>query len=125
MLILAGKTGFFARLAFKAGQVRINYGACNAKREKRGRRFSGLISLGCPKNMVDSERLMGEMAMLDWEFTSDEMEADCLVVNTCGFIADACLESREALEEIIEVKKKNPEVILWRRDVFHSDFPDR
>ncbi|HDS30981.1 MAG TPA: 30S ribosomal protein S12 methylthiotransferase RimO [Firmicutes bacterium] len=72
----------------------------------------GLISLGCPKNTVDSERLLGELAADGWLFTSDMSDADCLVVNTCGFINDARLESEEAIAEICEIKKKNPNVIL-------------
>jgi len=72
----------------------------------------GLISLGCPKNTVDSERLLGELAMRGWAFTDDIDEAQCLIVNTCGFIEDARLESEEALEEICEVKRERPEVIL-------------
>ena len=72
----------------------------------------GLLSLGCPKNTVDSERLLGEMAALGWEFVEKMADADCLVVNTCGFIRDARLESEEAIAEICEIKSKYPDVIL-------------
>lgn len=72
----------------------------------------GLISLGCPKNTVDSERILGELHALGWEFTDRIDEADCLMVNTCGFIRDAVLESEEVIEEICAVKEEHPEVIL-------------
>ena len=72
----------------------------------------GLISLGCPKNDVDSEFLLGLLSERGWKFTDDMDNADCLVVNTCGFIRDARLESEEAIEEICQVKKSNPDVIL-------------
>jgi ribosomal protein S12 methylthiotransferase len=78
---------------------------------KRSKRM-GLISLGCPKNTVDSERFLGEMAALGWEFVDEMYDADCLVVNTCGFINDARLESEEAIAEICEMKDENPDVIL-------------
>jgi ribosomal protein S12 methylthiotransferase len=72
----------------------------------------GLISLGCPKNTVDSERLLGELAEDGWRFTDDMENASALVVNTCGFIRDARLESEEALDEICEIKKLRPDVLL-------------
>ncbi|MCX6647113.1 MAG: 30S ribosomal protein S12 methylthiotransferase RimO [bacterium] len=72
----------------------------------------GLISLGCPKNTVDSEFLLGKLQVLGWKFTDDIDKASCLVVNTCGFINDARLESEEALEEICSVKAERPDVIL-------------
>ncbi len=76
------------------------------------RKLLGLISLGCPKNTVDSERLLGELRDRGWEFTDNMHEADCLVVNTCGFIEDARLESEEALAEICIIKNEKPNVIL-------------
>lgn len=72
----------------------------------------GLISLGCPKNTVDSERLLGELGSKGWSFTSDTSDADCLVVNTCGFLNDARLESEEAIREIVEAKDSRPDILL-------------
>ena len=72
----------------------------------------GLISLGCPKNTVDSEFLLGKLKEYGWTFTDDENEADCLVVNTCGFIRDAQMESEEALQEICSIKGQKPDIIL-------------
>jgi len=76
------------------------------------RRRLGLITLGCPKNTVDSERLLGELEVLGWRFAETIDDADCLIVNTCGFIRDARLESEEAIEEMRQVKLARPEVIL-------------
>ena len=47
------------------------------------------ISLGCDKNLVDSEMMMGLLHDRGYEFTDNEEEADIIVINTCGFINDA------------------------------------
>ncbi|MDQ3753769.1 MAG: 30S ribosomal protein S12 methylthiotransferase RimO [Acidobacteriota bacterium] len=57
----------------------------------------GFISLGCPKNLVDSEVMMGQLQQAGYEITSDESEAETLVVNTCGFIDAAKRESIDAI----------------------------
>ena len=49
----------------------------------------GFVSLGCPKNLVDSEVMMGTLAEAGYEITSNAAEADTVVVNTCGFIESA------------------------------------
>ncbi len=79
---------------------------------KPGSKILGLISLGCPKNTVDSEFLLGQLKELGWSFTDNIDEADCLIVNTCGFIRDAKLESEDAIKEICEVKDDRPDVLL-------------
>ena len=53
----------------------------------------GFVSLGCPKNLVDSEVMMGTLAQAGYEITNDASEADTVVVNTCGFIESAKQES--------------------------------
>lgn len=63
-----------------------------------------LISLGCAKNTVDSERILGQFAQDGWLIASDPADADICLVNTCGFIADARAETREVLEELAELK---------------------
>ena len=55
----------------------------------------GLVSLGCPKNLVDSEVMLGLAQQAGHEFTTDTAEADVLVVNTCAFIDGAKQESVE------------------------------
>ena len=66
----------------------------------------GFISLGCPKNLVDSEVMMGRLKQEGYELTSDAAEADTLVVNTCGFIDAAKKESVEAILEAARLKSE-------------------
>lgn len=64
----------------------------------------GFISLGCPKNLVDSEVMMGRLKASGFEITADASEADTVVVNTCGFIDSAKKESIEAILEAGKLK---------------------
>jgi ribosomal protein S12 methylthiotransferase len=64
----------------------------------------GFISLGCPKNLVDSEVMMGQLKQKGYEITADASEADTVVVNTCGFIDAAKKESIEAILEAGRLK---------------------
>src|SRR5437764_5488784 len=65
----------------------------------------GLISLGCPKNLVDSEVMLGLAREAGHELTSDAAAADVLVVNTCAFIDSAKQESIDAILEMAQHKK--------------------
>jgi ribosomal protein S12 methylthiotransferase len=65
----------------------------------------GFISLGCPKNLVDSEVMMGILARAGYEMTPRAGDADVLVVNTCSFIAPAQQESVNSILEMAEYKK--------------------
>jgi ribosomal protein S12 methylthiotransferase len=65
----------------------------------------GFVSLGCPKNLVDSEVMMGVLARDGYELTPHADEADVLVVNTCSFIEPAQKESVDAILEMAEHKK--------------------
>src|SRR5438270_6110909 len=65
----------------------------------------GFVSLGCPKNLVDSEVMMGILARDGYELTGRADEADILVVNTCSFIEPAQKESVDAILEMAEHKK--------------------
>jgi len=64
----------------------------------------GLVSLGCDKNTVDSERILAALASHGAEHTSDLREADFIVVNTCGFIDAAKQESIDTLLEMEQLK---------------------
>jgi ribosomal protein S12 methylthiotransferase len=64
----------------------------------------GFVSLGCPKNLVDSEVMMGQLKEAGYEITNNADEADTLVVNTCGFIESAKAESIEAILEATNAK---------------------
>jgi ribosomal protein S12 methylthiotransferase len=65
----------------------------------------GFVSLGCPKNLVDSEVMMGILARGGYEITPKADEADVIVVNTCSFIAPAQQESVQSILEMAEYKK--------------------
>ena len=60
----------------------------------------GMVSLGCPKNLVDSENLLGDLTRNGYELTSNEEEADVLIVNTCGFLQSSVKVIRQAVTEL-------------------------
>lgn len=64
----------------------------------------GFVSLGCPKNLVDSEVMMGQLKNAGYEIVTDAAEAETVVVNTCGFIESAKQESVEAILEAARLK---------------------
>lgn len=64
------------------------------------------ISLGCPKNLVDSEIMLGHLTRDGYTVTDDSAEADTVVVNTCGFVDDAKKESISKILEMSELKKE-------------------
>ena len=66
----------------------------------------GMISLGCPKNLVDSEVMLGLAQQAGGLLTHDAAEADVLIVNTCAFIDKAKQESIDAILEMAEYKKR-------------------
>src|SRR5229473_3383737 len=64
------------------------------------------VSLGCPKNLVDSERMLGKLAQAGYALTPDADGADVVVVNTCGFIEPARQESLAVIREMLALKEK-------------------
>ncbi len=70
----------------------------------KGKRI-GLISLGCPKNQVDSEIMLGELAGQGHEIVTDIASADAVIVNTCGFVEEAKQESIDTILEVAATKK--------------------
>ncbi|QDT68404.1 Ribosomal protein S12 methylthiotransferase RimO [Planctomycetes bacterium MalM25] len=64
------------------------------------------ISLGCPKNTVDSERMLGLLKLDGYDLVGDPEQADFAIVNTCGFIEQARNESFAAIDEMIDLKKE-------------------
>lgn len=66
----------------------------------------GFVSLGCPKNLVDSEVMMGTLADAGYEITNNADDADTVVVNTCGFIESAKQESIDAILEATQLKSE-------------------
>ena len=76
-----------------------------ARRAKPQHRI-GLISLGCAKNEVDAERILGAAAEAGWLICGDPADADVVVVNTCAFIEAAKSESLGAIQEALALKAK-------------------
>ncbi|MBN2601131.1 MAG: 30S ribosomal protein S12 methylthiotransferase RimO, partial [Candidatus Marinimicrobia bacterium] len=67
-----------------------------------------IISLGCPKNTVDSEVLMGYLKSFRMSYDPQPDNADVIIINTCGFIESSREESVETILETLELKKNNP-----------------
>ena len=72
--------------------------------KKRQEITIGFVSLGCPKNVVDSERMLAEIVQAGFPITAETDKADVVVVNTCGFIAPAEAESLEAIRHAVDRK---------------------
>jgi ribosomal protein S12 methylthiotransferase len=72
-------------------------------RDVKGR--YAFISLGCPKNTVDSERMMGLLKLDGYQLVSDPEDSDFVIVNTCGFIEAARKESYGAIDEMLKLKR--------------------
>lgn len=90
-----GETGVFPQLL------------CAETNAAKGKRYRKIlfISLGCDKNLVDTEVMLGELAEKGYTFTQEEAEAEIVIVNTCCFIRDAKEESIETILEMAELKK--------------------
>jgi ribosomal protein S12 methylthiotransferase len=65
-----------------------------------------LISLGCPKNLVDSERMAGLLGLDGYRMVAEPEGADFVVINTCGFIGDARDESHAVIREMLQLKRQ-------------------
>ena len=86
----------------------------------------GLVSLGCPKNLVDSERIMTKLRSDGYDMSPDYAGADVVLVNTCGFLDSAKAESLEAIGEAIA---ENGRVVVTgcmgkEAEVIRNRFPD-
>jgi ribosomal protein S12 methylthiotransferase len=87
-------------------------------------------SLGCSRNLVDTEVMLGIVLQAGYELTQDETEADFLVVNTCGFLESARQEALDLLDELTDVKKEEAKLIVTgcmvtkHRDLLIEEFPN-
>lgn len=63
------------------------------------------VSLGCPKNLVDSEKMLGTLALDGYTLVTDADGADFVIVNTCGFIEDSRAESKAVIREMLDLKQ--------------------
>lgn len=71
-----------------------------------------LTSLGCPKNRVDSELMLGQLQRDGWEIVAEPERADVMIVNTCAFIDESKAESIDAILDLAELKQARPEAKL-------------
>jgi len=71
-----------------------------------------VISLGCPKNFVDSEVMLGVLQEDGWEVEDEPKKSDVLLINTCGFIQPAVEEAIDEILELIKIKAQFPEKLL-------------
>lgn len=108
-----------------------------AKKEEEGRiRFDldgnkiYFISLGCPRNLVDSEVMLGILLKAGYEVASALDEADYLVINTCGFLEASRNESMGAVEEVLQTRKASAKLIVTgcmvqtHSQILKDKFPD-
>ena len=72
----------------------------------------GFISLGCSKNLVDTEMIIGLMKKSGYVIENNPQKADILVINTCGFINDAKEESINTILEMIQYKENNCKYVI-------------
>ena len=72
----------------------------------------GLVSLGCPKNLVDSELMLGALKGHGYKIVTDSDQAQIIIVNTCGFIESAKQESINTIIEMAEYKKRSCELLI-------------
>lgn len=84
----------------------------------------GFISLGCPKNLIDSERMLADLALEGFVITGDMDVADIAVVNTCAFIEPARKESDEVIGELIDRKRRNELQIVIVAGCYPQKFKD-
>ena len=73
----------------------------------------GLVSLGCPKALVDSERIVTQLRSEGYQIVGDYDGADAVVVNTCGFIDSAKQESLEAISEALVLTGRLSLLVVW------------
>jgi ribosomal protein S12 methylthiotransferase len=81
-----------------------SYSTENGRDDAKGR--YAFVSLGCPKNLVDSERMLGMLQLDGYQLVDDPQGADFAVVNTCGFIEQARQESFAVIDEMLELKRR-------------------
>lgn len=88
------------------------------KQPRRGSRFCArgnrvhFISLGCPRNLVDTEVMLGILLKAGYQISDDMTESDYIIINTCGFLEAARAEALEVIEEAMEERKKGARVIV-------------
>src|ERR1044071_3857918 len=69
----------------------------------------GIVSLGCPKNLIDSEAMLGQLTQKGYSISPDPAESEIIIVNTCGFIEPAKKESIETILQAAKWKNQDPD----------------
>ena len=72
----------------------------------------GMISLGCSKNQVDSEMILGLLTRQNFTITETADDADLIIINTCAFIDSAKIEAIDAINEMIDIKKEGQKIVV-------------
>jgi len=67
---------------------------------------AAVVALGCPKNRVDSEYILGALVDAGYELTTNPQQADLIVLTTCAFLSSAVQESEEAIRRLMILKEK-------------------
>lgn len=105
--------------------------ARNAKKARKEKIMNNflLISLGCAKNLVDSEVMLGVLSSKGFRIVNDKSQADFIVINTCGFIQEAREESFRVIEETVRDKGRKKIVVVGcltevMRDKIKEKFPE-
>lgn len=83
------------------GVFQPNQASASAGGKSQGQQTIGFVSLGCPKNLVDSERILTQLRTEGYDIVPDYHNADMVIVNTCGFIDSAVQESLDAIGEAL------------------------
>src|ERR1700733_2798976 len=87
------------------------------------------ISLGCPRNLVDSEVMLGILLRAGYEVAPQLEEADYLVINTCGFLEASRKESLDTVDEVLSTRKQGAKLIVTgcmvqtHSDILEKTFP--
>ena len=90
----------------------------------------GMISLGCSKNQVDSEMILGLLTRQNFKVTETADDADLIIINTCAFIDSAKIEAIDAINEIIDSKKEGQKIVVCGcfaeryKEVVEKEFPE-
>lgn len=90
-----------------------------------------IVSLGCPKNLVDSERFLADMTGRGYRLAAEPGDADILFINTCAFIGEAVDESREFIGQLADIRARHPGKRLFiagclvsrQREQLAADYP--
>ena len=78
----------------------------------------GFVALGCPKAVVDSEKMLAEIAQGGYIISADPTDSDVVVINTCGFIAPAKQEALDAIQRAVDIRER---LAAQRPDPFEPD----